>query len=40
MFTMKLPRKLNEKKLVVKTELNLMCGMANAIGNNEAEFEL
>ena len=40
MCTMKMPRKSNGKKLVVKTELSLMYGMANAIGNTEAESEL
>ena len=40
MFTMKLPRKLIEKRLVFKTELSLMCGMVNVIGNTKEESEL
>ena len=40
MFTMEMSRKLMERGWWSKTELSLMYGMANAIGNTEAESKL
>ena len=40
MLTIKMPRKLMKGSWWSKTELSLMYGMVNAIGNNEAESEL